>query len=246
MSSKSVKIRTEINSRICGFLKHIDTQLQEDSLASLALRYESSINTRHTMTSYISQLEDTLLQDEYIKKPFLSHSKHTLKHALKQHYSDIWKNKLELTSKANTFKTHKTNLTYENYLTLIPNRHFRRTLAKIRLSDHCLSIETGRHTKPPTDPDKRLCKFCQDEVENEVHFVLKCKSFAIERNAFLSKINDLYRNWSNIPSYEQKYIFLMTNEDPEFLLLFSNFIHTIYTTRFESENRTLKTNLKRY
>ena len=31
----------------------------------------------------------------------------------------------------------------------------------------------------------RFCEFCQDEVDNEVHFALKYKSFAIYKGAIL-------------------------------------------------------------
>ena len=70
---------------------------------------------------------------------------------------------------------------------------------------------------------------------------MQCKTFTLERKIFNSKMIENYPNYKNIPTDEQKYIFLQTNEDNYFLELFGEYIFTIYSKRMqihtESQNR---------
>jgi hypothetical protein len=44
-------------------------------------------------------------------------------------------------------------------------------LSKLRINNHNLEIERGRHRG--LQPKERICKFCSKEVEDEIHFLLK-------------------------------------------------------------------------
>jgi len=47
---------------------------------------------------------------------------------------------------------------------------------KLRLRDHKLKIEVGRHSKTPLD--ERICKACSlNEIEDEVHFLYNCTAY---------------------------------------------------------------------
>ena len=48
-------------------------------------------------------------------------------------------------------------------------------LSKLRISNHNLEIERGRHRG--LQAKERICKLhvCLKEVEDEIHFLLKCK-----------------------------------------------------------------------
>ena len=88
----------------------------------------------------------------------------------------------------------KTSFKIENYLLQFPT-YFRRNFTKLRISAHNLAIETGRYSKPIETPiEKRLCFHCK-EIENELHFVLKCPLYNAERNL-------LYHELSNILSVD--------------------------------------------
>ena len=51
----------------------------------------------------------------------------------------------------------------------IPNQHYRCALTQYRLNLHNLGIETGRHTKPPTPQEKRLCLYSNNGfVDDEI------------------------------------------------------------------------------
>ena len=48
-------------------------------------------------------------------------------------------------------------------------------LTKLRLSDHVLGIETGRHVKQKTESKDRIRKPCDTgQAEDEIHFAMDC------------------------------------------------------------------------
>ena len=163
-------------------------------------------------------------------------SKNATKEALTQNHQTHWKSNLNDCPKALSYKTYKSQFTCENYLSLITNRSHRRILSKLRLSDHCLAIEKGRHFKPPLERDIRFCRSCQNTVENETHFILSCQKYTSERTTFLNRTQNLCPNFSNIPIDDQKLIYLMSNEDELLLQTFSEFLHDMYTKRLALEN----------
>ena len=92
-----------------------------------------------------------------------------------------------------SYRKHKLNIKLEPYLLQVRNKKHRRMLAKLRLSDHKLEIETGRHQRPKIDQDKRICRLCNIlEVENKIHFLMQCnlyKQFTRLRKDFHSSLN---------------------------------------------------------
>ena len=153
---------------------------------------------------------------------------------INSYYSYHWKSKMDECSKATLYKTHKQNISLEKYLIKIQKRKVRSTITKIRLSDHCLAIEKGRHSKPKTEKHHRICRLCnENKIEDEIHFTMQCKTFTTERKSFNSNLIEICPNYKNIPTDEQKYIFLQTNEDNCFLELFGEYILTIHNKRLQ-------------
>ena len=57
---------------------------------------------------------------------------------------------------------------------------------QIRVSSHCLAIETGRYHKPTSLPvDQRLCSEC-GVLEDEVHFLCDCVHYSFLREDLFS------------------------------------------------------------
>ena len=83
-------------------------------------------------------------------------------------------------SKLRTYSILKTEKGFENYLYEIKNLKHRIMMTTLRLSDHKLMIETGRHKN--IIKELRFCPFCPGEVEDEIHFILKCRPYAQYRN----------------------------------------------------------------
>ena len=88
-------------------------------------------------------------------------------------------------SKLRTYSLFKTTLGYEKYLSEIRIIEERTALTKLRLSNHTLMIEKGRHLG--VKRECRFCPHCPGTVEDEKHFLVECKPFANLRNELWDK-----------------------------------------------------------
>ena len=80
-----------------------------------------------------------------------------------------WPNNLintEINPGLRTYQTIKKSYRLEPYLYLVREAPFRNAIAQIRASSHTLAI--GRHTRPKTPIQERLCKL-YGVIEDEVH-----------------------------------------------------------------------------
>ena len=75
----------------------------------------------------------------------------------------------------------------EPYLYLVKNPKYRMAISKFRSSSHILEIKRGRHTRPITPLENRLCPLCK-VVETEIHFLLECPMYECYRKELFSKI----------------------------------------------------------
>ena len=78
-------------------------------------------------------------------------------------------------SKLKTYSTLKSEIGMEKYLIDIPNFKYRSALAKLRLSNHPLLVETGRHSR--IERPLRFCPFCPTMIEDELHFLIQCPTY---------------------------------------------------------------------
>ena len=58
--------------------------------------------------------------------------------------------------------------------------------SKLGISTHNLEIERGRHRG--LQAKERICKLCLKEVEDEIHFLLKCEALQNVRTPFIDHI----------------------------------------------------------
>ena len=113
-------------------------------------------------------------------------------------------------SKLRTYKLFKDKIGREPYLDSIKNVQDRIAFTKLRLSNHNLMIEKGRHQNIPKN--FRYCPFCPYIIEDELHCLLNCKSYVTHRRYLFETIrrenicdNFLAKN------YEEKFKLLMGN-----------------------------------
>ena len=150
-------------------------------------------------------------------------------------HGTVWKNTLYSDTKLNrkggnklrTYRKFKSILQMESYLTHVTNRDDRKTLCQIRTSSHKLSIETGRHLKIPEC--KRLCQMCQAmHIEDELHFVIQCPAYQHLRSPLLDGLRNVhFQTYTD----EDKFIWLMSNEDEDICRKLANFIRAAYNLR---------------
>ena len=71
------------------------------------------------------------------------------------------------------------------------NFQSKNVLTKFRVSVHHLEVKKGRHLK--IKYFDRKCKLCNEEVEEEIHFLIICKKLELVRKKSIRKIIDKYK-----------------------------------------------------
>ena len=127
-------------------------------------------------------------------------------------FHDTWKSRLAESTKADTYVRFKPNMKFEPYL-LHNNRKERVMMTKLRISDHKLMIEVGRHNRPLTPRQNRKCIMCHDSVEDETHFMTECRLYGT-RDKYWETIYNSVPLISTL-SNADRYFYLMSQEDVE-------------------------------
>ena len=80
-------------------------------------------------------------------------------------------------------------------------------------------VENNKTKKIPIE--ERICKICQGNIEDEMHFLCYCPLYEEERRRMMINVNRKYFEFRNL-NMEEKFIFLMENcykEVAEFLYI---------------------------
>lgn len=113
-------------------------------------------------------------------------------------------------SKLRTYAKLKTVTGLEEYLSSIENVRDRTALTKIRLSNHSLMIEKGRHQG--LQENERLCPFCDNKIENEFHFVMECNTFDVLRQQLFIEMVGIDNVFNELDDNE-KFIFILSKPE---------------------------------
>ena len=114
-------------------------------------------------------------------------------------------------SKLRTYAKIKKEPGLESYLRVVTNVEKRIHLCKIRLSNHDLNIEKGRHQGLKVY--ERECQLCPGHiVEDEIHFLLSCKFFNILREELFTEIRKVFPRFHDI-SKEQQVVYLLSENN---------------------------------
>ena len=182
------------------------------------------------------------LAKEYNIDPTSFHYNMSTKKSIKSivcaSFIESWRLELQNTEKntsLDTYKMIKSNFKKEPYLTQIKKHKYLRAFSRFRAGSHILEIERGRYTNPRTPRAQRLCVNC-NQIEDEIHFLIHCKLYESERKALFQKINNIHPCYLNLIDKE-KFIFLMTNDDPSILTWVAKFIHESMIKRSELHSK---------
>lgn len=84
----------------------------------------------------------------------------------KQRIFDIYKQSLladiNASSKCTIYKYLVDHCTLQSFLTKKIPLQYQKLICKLRLSSHCLTVETGRYSNIPLD--RRLCPLCTSDI----------------------------------------------------------------------------------
>ena len=101
---------------------------------------------------------------------------------LKDLFINEWYSGLENTSSSHAYTLFKHKFELENYLLKLPHT-LRKHLCLFRTRNHRLPVERGRWLNITTSD--RKCHFCNSDVGDEFHALLKCPFFSIDRRRFI-------------------------------------------------------------
>ena len=140
------------------------------------------------LETYISKVQQSSIPNanEEINQEVNESMANVLLERLVDQYNQTSFGSIQTSNKLHIFSQIKKEPGRETYLSEVIPKH-RRAMTKLRMSSHSLEIERGRYDK--TEPQDRVCKFCQilgrKEVENEAHFVIKCPQYSELREKYL-------------------------------------------------------------
>ena len=112
--------------------------------------------------------------------------------------------------KARLYLSFKRKPTYETYLETVKDRKIRLQYTKLRLSDHNLEMESGKHKK--IERQQRFCSSCNSyNIGDELHFLFECSELYLIRAVIFQKMLKRNPDLNNLDKL-QKFIFLSTSE----------------------------------
>jgi hypothetical protein len=123
-----------------------------------------------------------------------------------------------------SYRLIKQQHTAELYLTCVPNRRHRKAICRLRVSSHNLAIEKLRYTQVPRH--LRFCSRCLpvECLEDEMHVVLLCPSYAIQRYSMFQVYCDLEDSFSLSLSYQSLFPILLTSRNPVCIRALAKFV----------------------
>ena len=145
-------------------------------------------------------------------------------------FHNNWNEKINNSTKADTYKQFKTKPKFEGYLDYLKNIKHVKILNKFRLSDHKLMIEEGRKIRPRIPRNERLCKDC-NKLEDEIHFLIDCKKYENERELMFNNISTIFPIFQTIIDSRIKFIFLMSQENEYITKIIASNIHKWFEIR---------------
>ena len=119
------------------------------------------------------------------------------------------------------------------YLSL--NETYRIAMTIFRASSHVLEIEWGSYTITKTAIGNSLCHTCK-VVEDELHFLLKCRLYDNYRLTLFPKIIEILPTFPSLAD-PHKYVFLLSNKDSRLLSYVGKFLFDSFNKRNEFHSK---------
>ena len=227
-------VRAEVGARplILQILKRVISYInsvkkRKFSTVNTAFEFESKNDINPNISTYIDKFN-------LIEGNLIDVKKHKLNKICQDNYDRYWWGVVNDSPKAISFVMFKRSVCLEKYLHQVKNLKNKKALSRFRLSNHSLMIEIGRHLRPRLERNERKCPICKDEVENEIHFLTKCPLYTDERDILFQVCRQNCIHFDALSYDEQKFIFIMTNENPDITRSLAKFICNSFEIRKEA------------
>lgn len=221
-------------------LHNLDSSKDKLLCETLKENYSMFENGEHCWLNciYLILKELKMLNLFHNPQSFTNRIMFTVKKELQCRFERKWKTDINFSksrtdptsgNKLRTYASFKSRFSCEAY-TKLNNFQERRILSQFRISTHRLEIQKGRYTMPKTPVGNRICKQCdRGLIEDELHFLLVCPKYDLFRDAhIIKKISNV--NFHNL-STENKFIWLMSNEDLSLCKAVSTYLINSFNVR---------------
>ncbi len=113
--------------------------------------------------------------------------------------------------------------TTAEYLSTVKDSKLRRQMTRYRLSNHTLTIETGRYRQHWLPKESRICLYCtHGEVKTEQHFLTSCHNYEEIRKTFHPKFETLCPDFKMLNKKTQ--LQYLSGEKQDCILLAARYI----------------------
>ena len=207
-----------INKSFGTYLKyewHISNNVPPTSLVSLAMQeMKENVDTVSGWFNRVSKIKNIFKIPNFPSWYKPERVGNNIAQILKSNFEVFWKKQIariklgtdQVTdhNKLRFLCCIKNSFTIEPYISLVNNRNQRAWISRLRTSSHRLHIETGRYTVPVTPINEHICKYCQsNEIDDEIHFLVRCNKFSIKRNCFFGKVGSISPNFEKLNDEEK-------------------------------------------
>ena len=78
----------------------------------------------------------------------------------------------------------------------------------------------------------RVCEVCKEQVEDEIHFLIKCPCYKEQRVTLFNKLEKEFKNFRNLND-ENKFIWLLSSEDKIVIMAVYKLLSDLFEKRKE-------------
>ena len=104
---------------------------------------------------------------------------------------------------------------------------------------NCLLLEKGRYENIP--PQDRVYPLCENEVENNEHFLFRCSKLQLERDKWLGNFYQQIKDLKNkLFNYQCRKVLTLNFENENVCKMAAKGISNMYTVREKLEAARLK------
>ena len=138
----------------------------------------------------------------------------------------------KVNQKLNFYIIFKRDTKKTEFLDRVKNPLHRTAFSKLRLGNHSLYINTGRHTVPKTPEHLTICTLCQlNNIKNETRVLLSCTQYNALRSKFYDEIAHKHNIFFQDLDITSKILFLLNNIDPFVCRSLAAFVHDVMSYR---------------
>ena len=215
----------QIIKRYISYYKNLKTNKSNLCHDALCFELHNSDITDNT-SNFLHFLREFNLNSDILLK-----TKFEISNICNDAYDRLWKQHiLNENSKGISYRKYKTRIHLEPYLSANISHKNKISLSRFRLSNHLLMIEKGRHVKPKIKRDERFCFICKNKVENEEHLLISCPMYTTNRILLENMCRLNCYNYDSL-NQEQKFIFIMSNENVSIIKSLGKFVLESLTFR---------------